>query len=69
MMGFSTGHWENAEAAHGNKRNADDLARWRGLAKIGIQTDRKLICEQAEIVEDFHGPGDLEPIDMDLPTL
>ncbi|GIJ82971.1 hypothetical protein Asppvi_001488 [Aspergillus pseudoviridinutans] len=68
-MGFSKGHWENAEAAHGDKRNPEDLARWRGLAKIGVQTDRKLISEQAEIVEDFRGAGDLEPIDMDWPTL
>lgn len=47
MMGFSKGHWENAEAAHGDTRNAKDLARWRGLAKVGFQTDRKLISEQA----------------------
>lgn len=69
LLGFSKGHWENAEAAHGNKRNADDLERWRGLAKIGAQTDRHLLHDQANILESFHGPGTLEDIKMDWPTL
>lgn len=69
LLGFSKGHWEEAEAAHGDKRNAKDLERWRGLATIGKQTDRKLLSEQADILEDFRGPGDLEPIDMEWPTL
>ncbi|KAK4862234.1 hypothetical protein LT330_003372 [Penicillium expansum] len=69
MLGFSKGHWENAEDAHGDKRNLRDLERWRGLAKIGIQTDRLLLNEQADILEDFWGKGDLVPCDMSLPTL
>ncbi|GLA13408.1 hypothetical protein AnigIFM62618_010397 [Aspergillus niger] len=69
LLGFSKGHWEESEAAHGDKRNAKDLERWRGLATIGKQTDRKLLSEQADILEDFRGPGDLEPIDMEWPTL
>jgi hypothetical protein len=69
LIASPIGHWENAEDAHGDKRNSADLERWRGLAKIGIQTDRKLLAEQAEIVETFHGKGDLEPIEHDWPTL
>ncbi|CAL5866358.1 uncharacterized protein PFLUO_LOCUS566 [Penicillium psychrofluorescens] len=69
LLGFSKGHWEQAEAAHGDKRNPQDLERWRGLARLGIQTDRKLLSEQANIVWDFRGPGDLKPIEMDWPTL
>jgi hypothetical protein len=69
LIASPIGHWDNAEEAHGDKRNSADLERWRGLAKIGIQTDRKLLAEQAEIVETFHGKGDLEPIEHDWPTL
>lgn len=69
MLGFSKGHWEHAEAAHGDKRNPEDLARWRELAKIGIQTDRPMLSEQADILEDYRGAGDLEPIEMEWPTL
>jgi len=69
MLGFSKGHWENAEAAHGDKRNPKDLDRWRGLAKIGIQTDRHILVEQAQNVESFKGKGDLEPIEHSWPTL
>ncbi|KAH9897293.1 Calycin-like protein [Xylariomycetidae sp. FL2044] len=69
MLGFSRGHWEQAEAAHGDKRNADDLERWRGLAKIGSQAERTLLCEQATIAEDFRGPGELQEINMAWPTL
>nr|CUI18215.1 ferulic acid decarboxylase [Cordyceps farinosa] len=68
LLGFSQGHWENAEAAHGDKRNAKDLERWRGLAKIGSQTDRFMLSEQATILETFKGPGDLQPIEADAPT-
>ncbi|KAF1738147.1 hypothetical protein CRV24_000069 [Beauveria bassiana] len=68
LLGFSQGHWENAEAAHGDKRNAEDLERWRGLARIGTQTDRFMLSEQATILEAFKGPGDLQPIDPDAPT-
>ncbi|KAA8643989.1 hypothetical protein EYZ11_011359 [Aspergillus tanneri] len=69
FMGFSKGHWEKSLEAHGDKRNTEDLARWRELAKIGIQTDRHLLSEQTIIVEDFRGPGDLLPVSMDTPTL
>jgi len=69
MLGFSKGHWENAEAAHGDKRNPKDLDRWRGLAKIGTQTDRHILAEQAQNVESFKGKGDLEPIEQSWPTL
>lgn len=68
LLGFSQGHWENAEAAHGDKRNPADLERWRGLAKIGTQTDRFMLSEQANILESFKGPGDLQPIGADAPT-
>ncbi|KAK9774385.1 putative Calycin-like protein [Seiridium cardinale] len=69
MLGFSKGHWENAQDAHGDKRNKEDLERWRGLAKIGSQVERTMLCEQAEIEEDFRGSGDLKPIEMDWPVL
>ncbi|PWY98236.1 hypothetical protein BCV70DRAFT_202020 [Testicularia cyperi] len=69
MANFSKGHWENAEAAHGNKRNPEDFERWRGLAKIGIQTDRKVLSDQADIIELFRGQGGLEDIDLNAPTL
>lgn len=69
LLGFSKGHWEKAEAAHGDKRNKEDLERWRGLAKIGSQVDRHLLSEQATISEKFHGKGNLEPIEESWPTL
>ncbi|KAI0808147.1 phenol acid carboxylase [Fomes fomentarius] len=63
LIGFSKGHWECAKDAHGDKRNPQDFARWRGLAKLGIQTDRKMLNEQADILEVLHGKGVLEPIE------
>ncbi|KAI0129021.1 Calycin-like protein [Xylariales sp. AK1849] len=69
MLGFSKGHWAKAEDAHGDKRNKEDLERWRGLAKDGTQVERHMLSEQAEIVEDFRGKGELEPIEMDWPVL
>ncbi|KAL2218378.1 Calycin-like protein [Thermoascus aurantiacus ATCC 26904] len=69
MLGFSRGHWENAEAAHGDKSNAEDLERWRELARIGIQTERHVLSEQADVLEVFRGPGQLGPVEMDWPTL
>ncbi|KAL4978290.1 Calycin-like protein [Aspergillus desertorum] len=70
LLGFSKGHWIHNNEARGDKRNAQDLARWRELAKVGAsQADRVLLSEQADIVEDFRGPGDLEPIEMEWPTL
>lgn len=68
LLGFSQGHWENAEAAHGDKRNPEDFARWRKLADIGNQTARFMLAEQANLVEIFRGKGDLEPIDLDAET-
>ncbi|KAJ6017431.1 hypothetical protein N7451_000810 [Penicillium sp. IBT 35674x] len=70
LLGFSKGHWTESEAAHGDKRNPEDLARWRELAKIGeSQADRVLLSEQAHILEDFRGSGDLSPIEMHWPCL
>ena len=69
MLGFSKGHWEKVEDAHGDKRNPADLERWKGLAKIGIEADRVLLSEQADIVEDSRGPGNLKAVDNSLPTL
>lgn len=69
MIGFSKGHWEKAADAHGDKRNPEDLERWRALATVGIQTDRVLLSAQADILDDFRGPGDLKPVSHDLPTL
>ncbi|KAK7966616.1 hypothetical protein PG997_013215 [Apiospora hydei] len=69
MIGFSKGHWEKSVDAHGDKRNPEDLARWRQLAQLGCQTDRTMLVEQAELEEDFRGAGDLEPIEMDWPCL
>ncbi|KAH6703314.1 Calycin-like protein [Leptodontidium sp. MPI-SDFR-AT-0119] len=69
LLAFSEGHWENPEAAHGDKRNAEDFQRWRGLASIGCQIDRFLLNEQAGIVECFRGKGDLEPIEGDEETI
>jgi len=69
LLAFSQGHWENPGAAHGDKRNAEDLERWRGLAKIGKQTDRFMLNEQASIVEVFKGKGDLVPIEGDEETM
>lgn len=63
MASFSKGHWENSEAAHGDKRNQEDFLRWRELAKIGDQTDRVWLCEQGEIVDNFFGAGNLKPVD------
>ncbi|KAL5355209.1 Calycin-like protein [Aspergillus floccosus] len=69
MLGFSKGHWEHSTEAHGDKRHPEDLARWRNLAKIGTQVDRHILSEQADILEDFRGAGNLEPIDMSWSTL
>ncbi|WWC57737.1 uncharacterized protein I303_100271 [Kwoniella dejecticola CBS 10117] len=70
LLGFSIGHWENPEKAHGDKRNPEDFERWRGLAKLGkSQSDRFLLNDQATILESFRGKGDLIPIDPAAPTL
>ncbi|KAL4923161.1 Calycin-like protein [Aspergillus undulatus] len=69
LLAFSKGHWERAEEAKGDKRNKDDFDRWRRLATEGTQVDRVMLSEQADIVEDFRGPGGLEAIEMEWPTL
>ncbi len=66
---YTTGHWENPESAHGDKRNAADFERWRGLARIGRQTDRHMLAEQADVVDVFRGKGGLEGIERDWATL
>ncbi|KAG5752340.1 hypothetical protein H9Q69_013766 [Fusarium xylarioides] len=68
MLGFSKGHWEHAEDAHGDKRNPADFNRWKELANIGKQTDRFILTEQAKILKVFKGPGDLKPIKEEDPT-
>lgn len=68
LLGFSQGHWENAEAAHGDKRNPKDFERWRKLADIGKAADRFMLSEQANLVEIFKGKGELEPIAPDAET-
>ncbi|RAH40477.1 uncharacterized protein BO95DRAFT_447818 [Aspergillus brunneoviolaceus CBS 621.78] len=69
LIAFSKGHWERNEEAKGDKRNPEDLERWRGLAQVGCQTDRVMLSEQADILEDFRGPGELQGIEMGWPTL
>ena len=68
LLGFSKGHWDHAEAAHGDKRNQEDFERWRSLAKIGTQTERYMLSEQADILKAFKGPGDLKPIEEEDAT-
>lgn len=76
MMGLSRGHWEGAAEesggtgeVKGDKRKEKDLERWRELGRIGEQTERVVLSEQAVVVEDFWGPGKLEGVDMEWPTL
>ncbi|CEG48720.1 phenol acid [Plasmopara halstedii] len=69
MIGFSKGHWEHPEDAHGDKRNPEDYARWRKLAEHGTNRDRLILCEQATIIETYKGAGNLVPIDPDCETL
>lgn len=67
MIAFAEGHWKEAEKAHGDKRNKEDLQRWRKLAERGTQTSRFMLSEQADIAEVFKGKGKLEPITQDDP--
>jgi phenolic acid decarboxylase len=53
LISFSEGHWRNAEAAHGDKRNKEDLEKWRKLADVGNQASRFMLSEQANLVEVF----------------
>lgn len=66
LIAFSQGHWENPEIAHGNKR--DNLPKWRELSKIGIQTNRYMLTEQATIHNIYEGLGDLEEINLEWST-
>lgn len=68
-LGFSKGHWEGNGEAEGDKRVREDLERWRGLAGVGRQSERVMLSEQASVVEDFRGAGELEGIEMDWPTM
>jgi len=69
LLGFSKGHWEGNGVVKGDKRVKKDLERWEDLASVGRQTERVLLSEQASVVEDFWGAGELEGIEMDWPTL
>jgi hypothetical protein len=70
LLAFSRGHWERNQEAKGDKRNPKDFERWRGLAKVGEgQADRVLLSEQADVLEDFRGKGELEGIEMGWATL
>lgn len=53
LIAFSQGHWQSAELAHGDKRNKEDLEKWRKLADVGNQTSRFMLSEQADIIEVF----------------
>lgn len=69
LLGFSKGHWEQPEAAHGDKRDPETFERWRGLAGIGKQTERFMLADKAKISETFRGKGALEPIEPDAVTI
>ncbi|KAF9954259.1 hypothetical protein BGZ72_004730 [Mortierella alpina] len=69
QINWLEGHWTQSEQAHGDKRNPDDFARWRKLAEIGKQTDRYMLNDQAVILDIFRGPGNLQDIDLNAPTL
>ena len=69
LLAFSQGHWDRPKEAHGDKRDPVAFDRWRELAKIGRQSDRFMLTEQAHIIENFKGSGDLEAIDGNAITL
>jgi hypothetical protein len=60
LIAFSECHWKHPEEAHGDKRNSEDLKRWRRLADVGNQTSRFMLCEQANILQTFKGKGGTE---------
>ncbi|KAE8215143.1 hypothetical protein CF327_g1566 [Tilletia walkeri] len=70
-INFSKNHWQQPNIAHGHYLKD----AWRELAKVDsskgetLTTDRKIVSESADIVEIFDGPGDLEDIDPNAPTL
>ena len=59
LISFSEGHWKHAEMAHGDKRQKEDLERWRKLADVGNQVSRFMLSEQADIVEVFKASSTL----------
>ncbi|KAI9478489.1 MAG: Calycin-like protein [Benjaminiella poitrasii] len=67
FIAFSQGHWEKNNEAHGDKRNEEDLKRWRGLAKVGDHTKTHVHLDAAPIIEINEGPGNLKPVTMDMP--
>ncbi|EAT88069.1 hypothetical protein HBI56_095150 [Parastagonospora nodorum] len=67
MIAFSEGHWKENKQAHGDKRNKEDLERWRKLADIGNQASRFMLSEQGTILEVFKGKGNLKPISQEDP--
>lgn len=69
LIAFSKGHWENPEVAHGDKQREADFERWRGLAKVGTQSERHLLAEKATVLKTFRGRGELVPIEPDAVTL
>lgn len=69
LLNFSKGHWIRPEDAHGDKRNPADFERWRGLAKVGTEMERHILNEQADVAEHFKGKGDLQDVDLKMPTL
>lgn len=70
LLNFSKGHWEQAEAAHGDKRDPEALKRWRKLAEVGkSQAERFVLNEQADIAEHFQGKGELQDVDLKAPCL
>lgn len=69
LIAFSRGHWDGNERARGDKRNPEDLGRWRALAAVGAQTDSVMLSEQADVLEDFWGQGKLKSIEMSSPTM
>lgn len=67
-IAFSEGHWKFNEEAHGDKRNPEDIERWRKLAKIGDPSSMHVHVDEATIVKVFDGPGELKEITEDMPT-
>ncbi|KAH7230336.1 Calycin-like protein [Fusarium solani] len=65
---FSKGHAENHDLCKGTKMT--HLEQWRDLAKIGIQTDRKIVRASGVVDNVFNDRGDVLPeIEDDWPVL
>ncbi|KAF4552150.1 Hypothetical protein D9617_11g009990 [Elsinoe fawcettii] len=69
LLGFSKGHWEHPDEAHGDKRNPVDLRRWRSLKKQGDQGERIMLSEQGTVVEKFKGKGELGDMQEEWETM